>query len=1672
MASLFEPNVNQVTPVQDTKVFDALGNIYNFLSKQSQDNQQRKQEQQRINDSLNNLGGINASAASASGANYRAVQRALKGISKVQDRDSRNGARDRATQNALYGRIDKGVSNTNKSLDKLKDSLKSILSGLTDFLKDTLNKSLKQQTDLARTMRKANLSAADKDRIQAYANSVMADVEKLYGNLGVSGDEINDYLGELIASGKDITAMNRDQLASFVALKKGGVEFVHAYGAATQSTSTELKGMVNTLRNVPGVAQAANDTLNKLTLSELAMGGGYAKSLKRISDDAKSTYDQVGATALLAGDMADVMSAQFKYSTGQFHRMNDNDLKLAPFLDNNVKGTWGNLKNADTQFLASIGVINENLAAIGMSQAAGSELSGKYYSDKQVEENNKRNPTEGMLPHALSKAFKDFDSSIGDIFGQLSNRMDEIFGDSADVGKLVRGGFKLVSVLLSTIVFNTTGGALGILFRIGSAALAVSVIKKIIENKDKFKAFLSPVVDTLKSVLPPSIIETFKSIYNTLSNIFKIFVPLIETITRFTSGITDKISEFFAPLAESLSNTSGAINGITSSINNGNESIIDRVFGYLDKKLPDIGKFFGKAITPIASKLLNFLSGLAQQLWENTIKPLIPDLWNLLKDNWPLVLGAFAIKFMPDILGTLLTSVLPKLFINVLPKLISILVAHPAIAAVVGVAVALGAGAKWLWDRGEEKKKAEADAAAAADAHLQAVYAGQDYLAARRQYGANSPEAKHLEGIYHNTLKESEKARQKAASSKLVAESSDTDAREWVDLVNGGLIEQMQTAKESYERLKNTAGIDAKDLERAELKWRQLELKAKVSAINASSHSDYLYDTGDFDSQIAGKTLEEVKADLRKIAQNNKSSIFDDKGVNAMVMDNYRRALESGAISIKQYETLMDDMMSQFKNSNQRGFGDKNKFKWLDEMKANNKKILSAYSDAEIKELATILGVGDIDSKSKDDIIKEMSNTFSTDQIQNQLSAMKGVFEGLRADAKKQTDLDNQLAQLQAERQSKGEKLTSATITDLADKIGLKNQDMINELVNKYASGAATVTIPNGSAPGGFTVNGNGAYADKATLGIFGEAGPEIILPLTKPDKMKSIISKLDDSQKLELYRLITDEYDADYWNNQSEVFAQLKGSSLVDAQQSHNTAVKRYTDLSSEAYIALKKYAKQLFTNLSYTYFGKEYKINNAVKEAIKNLDLSISATRDNEQSKESFVAEAAGKIKDGFNSILGNDYNYEEAVQKLNEWQGGKLAPKDFVALLGPLAREDMRTSGIPASVTLAQAALETGWGKSAKADFRNLFGIKGKGDAGYKYVNTHEIRDGGRVEYKKDNFAQYSSYLESIKAHSRYLLNNTGTPKGLTSKIGGLRYGEALTHIFEPDLFAYLLREGGYATSTSYGKKLVGIMKSHNMYKWDTNNIQLDSTVGSTQRSLIQQSIENKLNTARSAAMLQELLTAEYNRELERYGTASMSNATINTPGNQNSTVNEVTADSAGLSTAQWDVLDDIFGYRAGSVLDYTNRWLTKEFGADITAKQNRDNKSAEDLENYIDEKSLEEYESSHKDLAEKYNNLSLEQKFANYSKDDMLAKSEIYETQSKLLKEGMGAATPKIPAEERVARNAEINDIIDRRVKDKGDILSALTDIASILREVARSTKRPVPTVSKPQGTRFP
>ena len=54
--------------------------------------------------------------------------------------------------------------------------------------------------------------------------------------------------------------------------------------------------------------------------------------------------------------------------------------------------------------------------------------------------------------------------------------------------------------------------------------------------------------------------------------------------------------------------------------------------------------------------------------------------------------------------------------------------------------------------------------------------------------------------------------------------------------------------------------------------------------------------------------------------------------------------------------------------------------------------------------------------------------------------------------------------------------------------------------------------------------------------------------------------------------------------------------------------------------------------------------------------------------------------------------------------------MIPAEFFATIGPQASDAQRRTGIPASVTLAQAALESNWGKSKLAtEGHNLFGIK---------------------------------------------------------------------------------------------------------------------------------------------------------------------------------------------------------------------------------------------------------------------------------------------------------------------------------------------------------------------------
>jgi len=141
-------------------------------------------------------------------------------------------------------------------------------------------------------------------------------------------------------------------------------------------------------------------------------------------------------------------------------------------------------------------------------------------------------------------------------------------------------------------------------------------------------------------------------------------------------------------------------------------------------------------------------------------------------------------------------------------------------------------------------------------------------------------------------------------------------------------------------------------------------------------------------------------------------------------------------------------------------------------------------------------------------------------------------------------------------------------------------------------------------------------------------------------------------------------------------------------------------------------------------------------------------------------------------------------------------------FIAAIAPLAvREQIRT-GVLASVTIAQAALESGWGASAPGN--NLFGIKGTGQelASREYVNGHyvDVVGGYRV---------YDDWEGSIIDHSRYLLENSRyAAAGFFALCAVLDYRGA----------ALALQSAGYATDPAYASKLIGIIETNGLASYD--------------------------------------------------------------------------------------------------------------------------------------------------------------------------------------------------------------------------------------------------------------
>ena len=149
-------------------------------------------------------------------------------------------------------------------------------------------------------------------------------------------------------------------------------------------------------------------------------------------------------------------------------------------------------------------------------------------------------------------------------------------------------------------------------------------------------------------------------------------------------------------------------------------------------------------------------------------------------------------------------------------------------------------------------------------------------------------------------------------------------------------------------------------------------------------------------------------------------------------------------------------------------------------------------------------------------------------------------------------------------------------------------------------------------------------------------------------------------------------------------------------------------------------------------------------------------------------------------------------------------KYTAETFLEKIKPLVITDMRETGILASLTAAQAFIESNKGNSGLTQkANNLFGIKGSYDGQSVKMLTTEYYNGVAHRVYAD-FRKYPNWLASINDHSA-LFNRLDRYKNLR---GETNYVVACNNV----------AKDGYATSPTYATTLLNTINKYKLYEWE--------------------------------------------------------------------------------------------------------------------------------------------------------------------------------------------------------------------------------------------------------------
>ena len=157
--------------------------------------------------------------------------------------------------------------------------------------------------------------------------------------------------------------------------------------------------------------------------------------------------------------------------------------------------------------------------------------------------------------------------------------------------------------------------------------------------------------------------------------------------------------------------------------------------------------------------------------------------------------------------------------------------------------------------------------------------------------------------------------------------------------------------------------------------------------------------------------------------------------------------------------------------------------------------------------------------------------------------------------------------------------------------------------------------------------------------------------------------------------------------------------------------------------------------------------------------------------------------------------------AIKAAPDADGAEVATPEqrerFISGLRPHAEAAARELGVDPNNLIAQAALETGWGRSQPGgNSHNLFGIKAGANWNGDRVQANTEEFAGETATRIDaDFRAYGSARESVEDYVRLIRDNP-------------RYAGAMNTGSDVQAFANALQRGGYATDPDYARKLVSV------------------------------------------------------------------------------------------------------------------------------------------------------------------------------------------------------------------------------------------------------------------------